>query len=176
MPSGDGVDRARRLRTMQLPPVPEPQGRYETAVAHGGLVFTAGMTPRRDGRLVAVGRLGAEVDLATGQDAAGLAALRALSAAAAAVGGLHRVVRLVRLGVLVRCTGDFTDQTAVADGASRALIDALGDAGRVARTAYGVPALPGGACVEVELVAAYDPGEPGEPDQPGQPGQPGERG
>ena len=62
---------------VELPPPPVAQGLYEPAVAHAGLVFTAGMTPRRDGRLVAVGRLGAEVDMQTGRDAAALAALRA---------------------------------------------------------------------------------------------------
>ncbi|HEX5496957.1 MAG TPA: RidA family protein [Mycobacteriales bacterium] len=154
-----GPGRVGRPDPVELPPPPEPAGLYEPAVVHGGLVFTAGMTPRRDGVPVAVGRLGAEVDLAAGRDAAGLAALRALSAAAAAVGGPHRLVRLIRLGVLVRCTPEFADQSAVADGASRALLDALGDAGRVARTAYGVPALPGGACVEVELVAACEPAD-----------------
>lgn len=151
------TDGVHRPDAVDLPPPPEPQGRYRPAVAYRGLVFTAGMTPRRDGRLV-TGRLGAEVDLATGRDAAGLAALRALSAAAHEVGGLDRLDRLVRLGVLVRCTPEFTEQTAVADGASAALVEALGAAGQVARTAYGVPALPGGACVEVELVAGYTEG------------------
>jgi enamine deaminase RidA (YjgF/YER057c/UK114 family) len=56
----------------------------------------------------------------------------------------------------VACTDGFTQQSAVADGASRALERVLGEAGRAARTACGVCALPGGACVEVELVAAYE--------------------
>lgn len=137
-----------------LPPPPEPQGAYLPAVAHNGLVYTAGMTPREGGVLIAVGRVGAEVDLETARQAAGLSALRALSAAAATV-GLQRIDRLLRVGVFVACTDEFTQHSVVADGASEALEHVLGDSGRAVRTALGVRALPGGACVEVELIATY---------------------
>lgn len=139
----------------ELPPPPEPRGSYLPAVAHDGVVYTAGMTPRANGVLTATGRVGDQVDLNEARAAAALSALRALSAAAAAVGGLDRLTTILRVTVLIACTADFTQQSAVADGASEALERVFGAHGRAARTAYGVYALPGGASVEVELVAAY---------------------
>jgi enamine deaminase RidA (YjgF/YER057c/UK114 family) len=138
----------------ELPTPPEPQGAYLPAIVHGDVVYTAGMTPREDGRLVAVGRVGEQVSIETARQAAALSALRALSAASAAVGGLDQVIRLLRLTVYVSCGPDFTEHSRVADGASEALEQALGAPGRTVRTACGVSSLPGGSCVEVELVAA----------------------
>ncbi|MCW2780701.1 MAG: Endoribonuclease [Marmoricola sp.] len=137
----------------ELPPPPEPQGAYLPAIVHAGVVYTAGMTPREDGRLVAIGRVGEQVSIETARQAAGLSALRALSAASAAVGGLDQVIRLLRLTVYVACGPDFTEHSRVADGASEALEQVLGAPGRTVRTACGVSSLPGGSCVEVELVA-----------------------
>lgn len=138
-----------------LPPAPGPAGLYESAVAYGGIVYTAGMTPRQDGWIICVGRVGVDVDLDHARAAARLAALRALSAAAAAVGGIERIVRMLKLTVFVACGPDFTAHTSVGDAASEALTAMLGDRGRGARTACGVASLPGGSCVEVDLVAAY---------------------
>jgi enamine deaminase RidA (YjgF/YER057c/UK114 family) len=120
------------------------------------LVYTAGMTPRENDILVAVGRVDAEVSLDEARRAAALSALRALSAAAEAAGGLHRIEKLLTLTltVLVACTDEFTAHSQVADGASNALEDVLGTRGRGTRTACGVRSLPGGASVEVQLVAA----------------------
>lgn len=141
-----------------LPPPPSPAGRYAPATRHRGLAFTAGMTPRRDGRLVVTGLVGGEVDVAAARDAAGIAAENALAAVAALVGGLPEVERVVRLGVFVACVDGFTEASAVADGASEALVRHLPGAGLPARTAVGVRALPAGAPVEVELVVAVRPG------------------
>lgn len=141
-----------------LPPPPEPAGAYEPAIAYGGIVYTAGMTPRHNGSLVSPGKVGVDVDAEQARAAARLAALRALSAAATAVGGLGRITRLLRLTVYVACAPDFTAHSAVGDGASEALAEVLGEGGRFARTACGVVSLPGDACVEVELVAAYQEG------------------
>lgn len=138
-----------------LPPPPAPAGLYETAVAYGGVVYTAGMTPRRDAAMLHPGRIGLDVDVAQAKDAARLAALRALSAASAAVGGVPHLSRLLRLTVYLACADGFTAHGEVADAASRALLDALGERARVARTACAVASLPGNACVEVELIAAY---------------------
>jgi enamine deaminase RidA (YjgF/YER057c/UK114 family) len=132
-----------------------PAGLYESALAHAGIVYTAGMTPREDGWILFPGRVGADVDPAEARVAARIAALRALSAAAQAAGGVERIVRLLRLTVYVASADGFTGHTAVGDGATEALIEALGERGRVARTACGVASLPGNACVEVELTAAY---------------------
>jgi enamine deaminase RidA (YjgF/YER057c/UK114 family) len=121
---------------------------------HGGVAYSAGMTPRLDGVLVARGSVGAEIPAEQAGELAGLAASNALSAIAAAVGGVHNVVRCLRLTVYIAAATGFTGHSAVADGASLALRDRLGERGSVARTAIGVAGLPGGAPVEVELTAA----------------------
>jgi len=140
----------------RLPPVPKPAAVYEPFLRCDGLVFTAGMTPRREGRLVVRGRVGGEVDVATARAAAGLAASNALAAAAAGAGGLAEIWRLLRLTVFVAAAPGFTDLATVAEGASEALAALLGPGERAdaAQSVVGVRCLPGGAPVEVELVAA----------------------
>ncbi len=124
------------------------------AVVHGGLAFSAGMTPRAGGTLRVRGRVGAEVGAATARRAAALAAANALLAVAEAAGGLDRIARCLRLTVYLACSDDFTGHTAVADGASETLRAWLGERGAAARTAVGVRTLPSGAPVEVDLTAA----------------------
>lgn len=145
----------------QLPDPPRPQGGYVPAVVHrtpgarGGVVTTAGMTPRVEGTLQHRGRVGHNVDLATAQTAASLAVGNALAAAMAALGPDRQVDRALRLVVYVNAAPDFEEHTAVADGASACLRNLLGDDGDAARAAVGVTSLPGGACVEVELTCAW---------------------
>lgn len=134
-----------------------PQGAYVPAVVHHGLAWTAGMTPRRHGELVVHGVVGRDVDIAAAREAAGLAAGNALTAVIEAVGGLPAVVRAVKMTVFIAAVDGFTAHSAVADGASAALRERLGDRGVVARSAIGVRTLPSGAPVEVELVVAVGP-------------------
>lgn len=139
-----------------LPAPPRPQGRYVPAVVHGGVAFSAGMTPRVDGRLIAHGLVGDDITSEQARGLAAIAAANALAAIAGAVGGLDRIVRCLQLTVYVSANRGFTDHTGVADGASATLLDALGDRGVVARAAVGVAGLPEGAPVEVVVVAAVD--------------------
>jgi enamine deaminase RidA (YjgF/YER057c/UK114 family) len=127
------------------------------ALVHDGLAVSAGMTPRVDGRLVVTGLVGADVDVATAADAAGIAARNALAAVAGAAGGLDRVARLLRMSVFVACADGFTEASTVADGATAALVEHVGPDALPVRSAIGVRALPGGAPVEVELTAAVHP-------------------
>lgn len=138
-----------------LPPPPAPAGAYLPAVAHRGLAYSAGSVPMEDGVLAVRGRVGEDVDLATARRAARVCARNALSAVVQAVGGVERVERLLRVGVFVQCTPDFKDIAKVADGASEALVEVLGERGRAARASVGVYSLPLDAAVEVEIVAAY---------------------
>lgn len=130
-------------------------GHYRPATRQDGFIFTAGMTPRVDGELVLRGVVGRDIDVAQAAHAAGIAAANALSAAAAIAGGVENLDRLLRLTVFVAAAPGFEDLSVVADGASAALVALLGDEERaaVARSAIGVQSLPGGAPVEVELVA-----------------------
>jgi enamine deaminase RidA (YjgF/YER057c/UK114 family) len=118
-------------------------------------VFLSGAGPvRSDGTLV-TGRVGTgEGDLspALARDAARLTGLRLLAALRAELGDLDRVERVVKLLGFVRCAPDFTGQPAVVDGCSELLVEVLGEAGRGARSAVGVTALPFGIPVEIEAV------------------------
>lgn len=140
----------------EFPAVPRPQGAYIPAVAErlraGDLLITsAGMTPRVDGRLTATGLVGRDLDVTRARTAAAVAARNAV--AAVTVGDPGCVRRWLRMTVYVACTDDFTDLSAVADGASAVLDELTPGLGRPARSAIGVRALPGGAPVEVELTA-----------------------
>ena len=133
-----------------------PQGAYVPAVVHGGLAYTAGMTPRRHGELVVTGVVGRDLDVATAREAAGLAAGNAVTAVVEAV-GLPGIVRGLKMTVFIAAVDGFTAHSAVADGASTVLRERLGERGVVARSAVGVRTLPSGAPVEVELVVAVAP-------------------
>jgi enamine deaminase RidA (YjgF/YER057c/UK114 family) len=126
---------------------------FQPFVRHGTIVYVSGQIATRDGVLVATGRLGAEIDLATGQDAARACALNLLAQLDAAAGSLDQVERLLKITVFVASTTDFTEQPAVANGASQLLNEVLGSAGPHARSAVGVAALPLGTPVEIEAIA-----------------------
>ena len=99
------------------------------------------------------GRLGADMDVAAGQAAAERCALMILAQVKAALGGsFGRVERVVKLGVFVQCTPEFTQQPEVANGASDLFVKVFGEAGKHARAAVGVPALPRGVAVEVDAI------------------------
>jgi enamine deaminase RidA (YjgF/YER057c/UK114 family) len=135
----------------QLPPVPRPVGGYVPAVRYGRVIRTTGQLPFEQGRLVAVGTLGTDIDVATGARAARIAALNALAAAAELAGGLDRIERALGLVVYIACGSEFREHPAVADGASLLLTDVLGEAGRHVRSNVGCSALPLASPVEVEL-------------------------
>jgi enamine deaminase RidA (YjgF/YER057c/UK114 family) len=135
---------------------PAPRGSYLPAVLHDGLVYTAGMTPRRDGALTVTGVVGLTVSAAAARAAAGLAATNALAAVFSTLPADVNGVRCVRMTVYIACAPDFYDLSEVADGASEAISAALGAHALPARSAIGVHTLPSGAPVEVELIAAAD--------------------
>lgn len=142
---------------LTLPDPPAAVAAFEPFVRHGDTVYTSGQIATRDGQLVTTGRLGAEVDLATGQDAARACALNVLAQLRAAAGSLDDIARLIKITVFVASAADFVQQPQVADGASRLFMDVLGPAGAHARSAIGVAALPSGTPVEIEAIAALRP-------------------
>jgi enamine deaminase RidA (YjgF/YER057c/UK114 family) len=142
---------------IDLPPVVPPVASYVPAVLSGDLVFTSGQLPMSGGELGAVGKVGAQVSPEQAKDLARVCALNALAAVDALV-GLDRVEQVVKVTGFVASTSDFTGQPGVVNGASELLGDVFGDAGRHARSAVGVAALPLDAPVEVELVVRLAPG------------------
>jgi enamine deaminase RidA (YjgF/YER057c/UK114 family) len=148
---------------LTLPEPPAPVAAFQPFVRHGDTVYTSGQIATRDGQLVATGRLGAEVDIAAGQEAARACALNVLAQLNAAAGSLDDIVALVKLTVFVASAPDFTQQPQVADGASRLFLDVLGPAGAHARSAIGVSSLPLGTPVEVEAIAVIRSSSTGGP-------------
>ena len=142
-------DRLRQLG-LSLPAVPTPVAAYVPAVFISGSVYTSGQLPTVDGRLLATGKVGAEVTEETGVECSRQAALNAVAAVLALVGD-PMSVRVARVGVFVASAPTFTRQAQVANGASQLLGALFGDAGVHARSAVGVAVLPLDAPVEVEL-------------------------
>ena len=142
---------------LQLPTPPEPFGAYVEAVQTGALLFLSGMLPTEGRAAKFVGRVGAELDVEGGRQAARLAALNALAVARRQLGSLDNVQRVVRLGVSVATHGDVRDQPKVADAASELLEEVFGKDKMPCRLVYGVASLPLGCPVEVELIFAVAP-------------------
>ena len=136
-----------------LPKPAAPVAAYVPAVEVNGLLHISGQLPFRDGQLM-TGRLGEDLDIAFGKEAARNCGLMLLAQIRNALGSLDRVERIVKLGVFVNSAARFTDQPKVADGASTLMADVFGEAGRHVRSAVGVPTLPLGAAVEVDAIVA----------------------
>jgi len=136
-----------------LPPVAVPAAAYVPYVQTGKLVFLSGHIARKDGK-PHVGQLGRNMSTDEGKAAARAIAIELIGTLQAACGGdLNRVRRIVKVMSLGNSTGDFTEQHLVTNGASELLGEVFGDAGKHARSAFGVAQIPLGACVEIELIA-----------------------
>jgi enamine deaminase RidA (YjgF/YER057c/UK114 family) len=138
---------------LELPNPASPMANYVPAVRSGNLLFLSGQICQWNGERRFVGKLGGEVSIEQGKEAAKLCGLNLLAQAKRALDGdLDRVVRVVRVGGFVNAVPEFVDQPQVVNGASDLMVAVFGDAGRHARTAVGVDSLPGGAAVEVDVV------------------------
>ena len=147
-----GAERRLKELGIELPAPPEPFGTYAEAVQTGNLLFLTGMLPTEGRAAKYVGRIGAELDVEAGREAARLAALNLLAVAREYLGSLDKVTRIVRLGVSVATSGDVRDQPKVADAASELLQDVFGRDKSPCRLVYGVASLPLGTPVELEII------------------------
>lgn len=145
-----------RLKALgiELPSPPSPQANYVPFRIHQGLLFISGQLPLGPNGLTVSGKLGGEVNVQQGQEAARLCAINLLAQAKAALGELDRVAQCLRLGGFVNATPDFTDHPQVINGASNLMVEVLGDRGRHTRFAVGCGSLPRGAPVEVDAIFA----------------------
>jgi len=135
-----------------LPPVATPAAAYVPFVQTGNLVFLSGHIAKKDGKAW-VGQLGKTMNTEEGKAAARAIAIDLMGTLHAAVGDLGRVKRIVKVMSLVNSTPTFTEQHLVTNGCSELLGEVFGDAGKHARSAFGVAQIPLGACVEIELIA-----------------------
>jgi enamine deaminase RidA (YjgF/YER057c/UK114 family) len=140
-----------------LPAAPKPVASYVPFVRAGNLVFVSGQLPSREGKVQVLGAVPSAVTIEQGVEGAKLCVINALAVLKEACGGdLDVVKRIVRIGVFVQSADGFDGQPKVANGASDLLVAVFGEAGKHARAAVGVNALPLNAAVEVELVAEVD--------------------
>lgn len=137
---------------ISLPAAPAPAGLYVPAVQTGNLLYISGQVPVADGKVIGKGKCGDTISVDEGADLARHCTLNALAIAKDHLGSLDRIRQTVRVAGYVASTPDFEQHPKVVNGASKLLVDVLGDAGRHARIAIGVAALPLGVAVEVEYV------------------------
>jgi enamine deaminase RidA (YjgF/YER057c/UK114 family) len=147
----DTVEQKLKDLGIVLPTPAAPVANYVPFVRTGALLFVSGQVCiGADGKLVARGKLGENVSIEEGQQAARTCAVNILAQLKVALGDLDKVVRVVRLGGFINSAPDFLDGPKVMNGASDLMVEVLGDRGRHARTTVGVAALPSDAAVEVE--------------------------
>lgn len=146
-----------RIRTrlnelgIDVPPNAPPNANYVPYVISNNAVFIAGQVPMKDGEFKYIGRVGDNLDMEQGYQAARLCGMNIISQLLVACeGDLERVKRVVKLTGFVSCTPDFTEQPNVINGASDLMVDIFGVNGRHARAAVGCPSLPFGVAVEVD--------------------------
>jgi enamine deaminase RidA (YjgF/YER057c/UK114 family) len=128
---------------------------YAPVVIHGNVAYVSGQLPRDGDRVLAIGKVGLDIDAEEGKRGARIAFIRVLTALRAALGTLDRIDRVLKLTVFVQSAADFSDQSHVSDGASQLIFELLGpERGGHARTSVGVGQLPRNAAVEVEAIVA----------------------
>jgi enamine deaminase RidA (YjgF/YER057c/UK114 family) len=137
---------------IELPAAPTPFGTYVETLQTGNLLFLSGMLPVVDHKPKYVGRLGKELNVEAGRDAAYTAALSVLAAARKHLGSLDRVTRVVRLGVMMATYGDFFDQPTIADAVSDLFRDVFGIEKTSTRLVIGVASLPLGMPIELDVI------------------------
>lgn len=137
---------------LKLPEVTAPVAAYVPAVWTGNHVYVSGQVPIADGKVLATGKVGAEISAEQAKQLAARCALNGLAALESLV-GLGKLVRIVKVVGFVASAPGFTGQPGVINGASELLVAVLGEAGKHARSAVGVAELPLGVPVEVEMIA-----------------------
>jgi len=140
-----------------LPPAPTPFGAYVEAVQSGQLLFLSGMLPVIGHEPRCIGRVGDELSVTEGYDAARTACLSGLAAARLHIGSLDRIRTIAKLSVYIATPGDFREHPKVADGASELLLSIFGIDRVPPRVVLGVSSIPLGMPVEIELVFEIEP-------------------
>ncbi|MFL6579244.1 MAG: RidA family protein [Burkholderiales bacterium] len=136
-----------------MPAAVPPAFQYVPVTVHERLAFVSGQLPRKGESLI-IGKLGAEVTLEQGKEAARLCILQALACLNGTLGTLERIERILKLTGFVASAAGFNEQPKVIDAASELVVNLFGDAGRHARSAVGVSELPRNVAVEIELIVA----------------------
>jgi len=140
-----------------LPTPPTPLGNYVESSDAGNLLFLSGILPIAEGKLAFSGRLGDNLSMKQGREAALIASLKALAAAKQHLGTLDRLKKLVKLTVIIATTEQFVDHAPVADGASDLFVQIFGKDTGHTRLVYGVQSLPVNAPLIVDALFEIEP-------------------
>jgi enamine deaminase RidA (YjgF/YER057c/UK114 family) len=141
---------------IELPTPSAPVANYVRTVRTGNLVFTSGHGPSKPDGTFVTGKLGGELTVEDGYEAARLTAIALLASLKQEIGDLSRVRRVVKVTGMVNSAPDFTDQSQVINGCSDLLVEVFGDRGRHARAAVGMASLPMGFAVEIEMIVEVE--------------------
>lgn len=141
---------------IELPPAAKPVANYVPSVRTGNLVFLSGHGPVTEDGALMTGKIGGDLTLEQGVEAARRTMIGLLGSLKAEIGDLDKVRRVVKLLGMVNCPSDFVDQPKVINGASDLLVEVFGDLGRHARSAVGMNALPLNMCVEIEMIVEVE--------------------
>lgn len=141
---------------LKLPPAAKPVANYVSAVRTGNLVYLSGHGPLRNDGTTITGKVGTDLTLEEGYEAARRVAVGLLGSLKAEIGNLDKVRRVVKLLGMVNCTPDFIDQPKVINGASDLLVKVFGDKGKHARSAVGMNSLPMNISVEIEMIVEVE--------------------
>lgn len=141
---------------LALPAPSRPVANYVGAVRSGNLLFVSGHGPYNDGKVRMAGKVGRELTVEEGYQAARNAGLNCLATVKAVTGNLDKVRQVVKLLGMVHCTEDFKEQPKVINGCSDLLVELFGEIGKHARSAVGMPALPNGIPIEIEMILEVD--------------------
>ena len=138
---------------LDLPPAPKPVAVYKPLVVVGNMAYVSGHGPLKSDKTLITGRVGADLDVAAGKEAARQVGLAILATLRSELGSLDRVKRLVKVLGMVNSTSDFKDHPAVINGCSELFADVWGkENGIAARSAVGMGSLPGNIAVEIEAI------------------------
>jgi enamine deaminase RidA (YjgF/YER057c/UK114 family) len=139
-----------------LPPASKPIANYVNAVRTGNLIFLAGKGPKRADGTDVTGKVGKDLTIEQGYEAAKLVAINQLAVLKAELGDLKKVKRIVKVLGMVNCESSFTEQPKVINGFSDFMVAVFGEKGKHARSAVGMHALPNNIAVEIELIVEVE--------------------
>ena len=142
---------------IELPEITEPVANYVHAVRVGNMLYLSGKGPKLPDGSYVKGKLGKDLTVEQGKNAARWVAINQLAVLKKELGSLHRVKRIVKVLGMVNCTSDFEQQPAVINGFSDLMVEVFGEKGKHARSAVGMSSLPFGIAVEIEMIVEITP-------------------
>jgi len=151
----DAETKLKEKRIVLIPP-PSPIANYVNAVRVGNLLYLSGRGPSKADGTYITGKVGKDLTIEQGYEAARLTGISHLSVLKTELGSLNKVKRIVKVLGMVNCTEDFKDQPKVINGYSDLMVEIFGEKGKHARSAVGVNALPMGIAVEVEVIVEIE--------------------